>query len=77
MARLVPSIMRRIDEFLLVKELNTKLFDNRIADTYLHMALCTPSCGAEYDYERLELLGVFFFSYSDVPFDQYSKATRS
>ncbi|KAG5716521.1 Dicer-like protein 1 [Termitomyces sp. T112] len=62
-ARLLPSIMRRIDELLLVKELNSKLFDNKIADTYLHMALCTPSCGAEYDYERLELLGDAFLKF--------------
>lgn len=62
MARLIPSITRRIDEFLLVKELNARLFDHEISNTLLHTALCTPSCGAEYHYERLELLGTFSFS---------------
>lgn len=54
---LLPSITRRIDDFLLVKELNTRLFDNAITDEMLHIALCAPSTGVEYDYERLELLG--------------------
>ncbi|KAF5387826.1 hypothetical protein D9615_000336 [Tricholomella constricta] len=62
-ARLLPSITRRIDDLLLVKELNARLFDHAISDKLLHMALCTPSCGVEYDYERLELLGDAFLKY--------------
>ncbi|GLB33718.1 putative PAZ domain containing protein [Lyophyllum shimeji] len=62
-ARLLPSITRRIDDFLLVKELNAQCFEHAISDQLLHMALCTPSCGVEYDYERLELLGDAFLKY--------------
>ncbi|KAG6857350.1 hypothetical protein H0H87_005653 [Tephrocybe sp. NHM501043] len=59
-ALLLPSITRRIDEFLLVKELNASLFEHKVSDVLLHMALSTPSSGAEYNYERLELLGDAF-----------------
>ncbi|KAG6890960.1 hypothetical protein C0995_000917 [Termitomyces sp. Mi166 len=75
-ARLLPSIMRRLDELLLVKELNAKLFDNRISDTFLHMALCTPSCGAEYDYERLELLGDAFLKFISSTYLLVSRPTH-
>jgi endoribonuclease Dicer len=57
-ALLLPSVMRRIDDFLLVKELNAKLFKHAIEDEFLHMAVCTRSAGLEYDYERLEFLGI-------------------
>lgn len=60
-ALLIPSITRRIDDLLLVKEVNAKLFDQEISEDLLHMALCTPSSGVEYDYERLELLGELTF----------------
>lgn len=56
-ALLLPSIHKRIDEYLLVKELNTKLFNNKIKDELLHVALTAPAAGLEFDYERLELLG--------------------
>ncbi|KAF8076296.1 hypothetical protein FPV67DRAFT_1471163 [Lyophyllum atratum] len=62
-ARLLPSVTRRIDDLLLVKELNAQFFDHAISDKLLHMALCTPSCGVEYDYERLELLGDAFLKH--------------
>jgi len=54
---LLPCILRRIDDYLLVKELNARIFGHSINDQFLHMALSTPSAGIEYDYERLELLG--------------------
>ncbi|KAG5644065.1 hypothetical protein DXG03_009155 [Asterophora parasitica] len=61
--RLLPSITRRIDDLLLVKELNARLFDHAISDTLLHTAITTPSCGIEFDYERLEILGDAFLKY--------------
>ncbi|KAF5393919.1 hypothetical protein D9757_000107 [Collybiopsis confluens] len=59
-ALLLPCIMRRLDDFLLVKELNACLFNQRISEDLLHAAVSTPSAGIEYDYERLELLGDTF-----------------
>lgn len=56
-AMLLPSIMRRMDDLLLVKEMNARFFDHAIRDDLLHNAICAPSAGLEYDYERLELLG--------------------
>jgi endoribonuclease Dicer len=44
-----------------VKELNAKLFRHSISEDLLHIAICAPSAGYEYDYERLEMLGVFLF----------------
>ncbi|KAL0949733.1 hypothetical protein HGRIS_009773 [Hohenbuehelia grisea] len=62
-ALLLPSVMKRIDEFLIVKQLNAKYFDFDIAEVLLHMAISTPSSAIEYDYERLELLGDSFLKY--------------
>lgn len=56
---LTPSILRRVDDLLLVKEMNAKFFDHAIREDLLHVAICAPSAGFEYDYERLELLGMF------------------
>lgn len=56
-AMLLPSIMRRVDDLLLVKEMDAKFFDHAVREDLLHNAICTPSAGLEYDYERLELLG--------------------
>jgi len=53
--------MRRIDDFLLVKELDATFFDHAVREDLLHNAICTPSAGLEYDYERLELLGKLLF----------------
>lgn len=61
-AMFLPSIMRRIDDFLVVKELNAKFFDHAVKEDLLHVAICTPSAALEYDYERLELLGGYFIS---------------
>jgi endoribonuclease Dicer len=49
--------MKRIDDLLLVKELDATFFDHAVREDLLHNAICTPSAGLEYDYERLELLG--------------------
>ena len=54
---MLPSITRRIDDLLLVKEINAKLFDHAIIERHLHSAITAPSAGVEFDYERLELLG--------------------
>ncbi|KAJ7667934.1 hypothetical protein DFH06DRAFT_1183971 [Mycena polygramma] len=58
-----PSIIRRLDSFLLVKELNARFFNHRISETLLDMAVTAPSTRMEYDYERLELLGDSFLKY--------------
>lgn len=62
-ALLLPSIMRRIDDLLIVKELNARFFDHAIREDLLHVSLCAPSAGLEYNYERLELLGDAFLKY--------------
>ena len=55
--------MRRIDDLLLVIELNAALFDNTIHNNQLHAAVSAPSACAEFDYERLELLGDAYLKY--------------
>ncbi|KAF8268238.1 hypothetical protein EI94DRAFT_1661195 [Lactarius quietus] len=62
-ALLLPSVMRRIDDMLLVTELNATLFDHSIRETQLHAAISAPSACAEFDYERLELLGDAYLKY--------------
>lgn len=57
-ALLLPSVTRRIDEFLLVKELNAKLLNHAVLEKDLHAAISPPSANIEYDYERLEMLGL-------------------
>ncbi|KAJ3736470.1 hypothetical protein DFJ43DRAFT_1052289 [Lentinula guzmanii] len=59
-ALLLPCIMRRVDDFLLVKELNAGLLSDCVSEKLLHAAISAPSAGIEYDYERLELLGDAF-----------------
>jgi endoribonuclease Dicer len=59
-ALLLPSITRRIDDFLLVKEVNAKFFEHSIIEHHLHAAISAPAAGIEFDYERLELLGESF-----------------
>ncbi|KAF9452469.1 ribonuclease III [Macrolepiota fuliginosa MF-IS2] len=63
MGYLLPSIMRRIDEFLLVKQLNAKLLGHCVRDDLLVVATASPLAGNDYDYERLELLGDAFLKY--------------
>jgi capsid protein len=62
----LPSIMTRIDEALLIKELNARMFDNVIREDLLRGALTPPGAEVEFNYERLELLGINVptFSYS-------------
>lgn len=55
---LLPSIMKRVDDALLVRELNAMYFNNEINETTLHAAITAPSASVEVDYERLELLGM-------------------
>ncbi|TFY77295.1 hypothetical protein EWM64_g6716 [Hericium alpestre] len=62
-ALLLPSITRRIDDLLLVKELNATFFDHSISEDLLHTAVSAPSVGYEFDYERLELLGDAYLKY--------------
>jgi len=57
MGYLLPSIMRRIDEFLLVKQLNAKILNHCVRDDLLVIATASPIACNEYNYERLELLG--------------------
>ena len=49
--------MTKIDEALLVKELNARMFDNIIREDLLREALTPPGAEAECSYERLEILG--------------------
>ncbi|KAJ7507711.1 hypothetical protein B0H11DRAFT_1968259 [Mycena galericulata] len=60
---LFPSMSRRLDSFLLVKELNARFFHHQISEVLLDMAITAPSTRMEYDYERLELLGDSFLKY--------------
>ncbi|EMD41084.1 hypothetical protein CERSUDRAFT_131598, partial [Gelatoporia subvermispora B] len=60
---LLPCIMRRIDDQLLIKELNAKLFQHSISEHHLLPALFPPSADAEFDYERLEFLGDAYLKY--------------
>lgn len=59
-ALLLPSVLRRLDDILLVKELNAKFFDHSILEHHLHAAVSAPSAAVDIDYERLELLGPSF-----------------
>jgi endoribonuclease Dicer len=54
---LLPSVMKRIEDTLIIRELNAMYFNNEINENLLHAAITTPSAGLEFDYERLELLG--------------------
>ncbi|KAJ8501426.1 hypothetical protein ONZ51_g579 [Trametes cubensis] len=57
---LIPSIMTRIDSYLLVKELDAKLFHLSIHEQQLLVALSTRAAWTESNYERLEFLGDAF-----------------
>lgn len=74
MGFLLPSIMRKIDEFLLVKQLNAKILCHGVRGDLLMMATASPLAGNDYDYERLELLGMLRYTPSrirpDPPFQE-------
>ncbi|KAH9894228.1 ribonuclease III [Cubamyces lactineus] len=57
---LIPSIMTRIDSYLLVKELDARLFHLSIHEQQLLVALSTRAAWTESNYERLEFLGDAF-----------------
>lgn len=54
---LLPSIMKKFDDLMLVKELNSRFFGNSINEEQLHAAITPPLVLMEFDYERLEMLG--------------------
>ncbi|KAL5508450.1 DCL1_2 [Sanghuangporus vaninii] len=62
-ACLLPSILSKLDDILLIKELNAKYFDHSIAESQLLAAVSSPSTLADVDYERLELLGDAYLKY--------------
>ncbi|KIJ20171.1 hypothetical protein PAXINDRAFT_126718 [Paxillus involutus ATCC 200175] len=62
-ALFLPSITRRIEDFLIVHELNASLFNHSIHADLLLAAISAPSAGFEVDYERLELFGDSFLKY--------------
>jgi len=53
----IPSITNRLEQVLLVKELNQTLFNKSLEEKRLTQALTAPSTGGEADYERLEYIG--------------------
>lgn len=57
-ALLLPSITKRIEDFLIVHELNANLFGYSIHENLLLSAISAPSAGFEVDYERLEFFGL-------------------
>lgn len=54
---LLPSIVFRVDQLLVMAELNHALFNNQYDLTNLLVATTSVSASADFDYERLELLG--------------------
>ncbi|KIY73668.1 ribonuclease III [Cylindrobasidium torrendii FP15055 ss-10] len=54
---LLDSIMQRIDELLIVKELNASLFAHSLREDLLRVAITSHAVGHEFNYERLEFLG--------------------
>ncbi|KAI0751319.1 hypothetical protein C8Q80DRAFT_1098350 [Daedaleopsis nitida] len=57
---LMPSILNKIESYLLTKELNARLFHNMIIEQQLLIALSAPAAWTEANYERLEFLGDSF-----------------
>lgn len=58
-----PSIMWRINDLLLSKELNALTFRNRIDDSLLLQALTPNSALMEHNYQRLEFFGDSFLKH--------------
>ena len=65
---LVPSILNKIDSYLLTKELNARLFQNAISEQQLLVALYSRAAWTEHNYERLEFLGT---TYPTAPSETY------
>lgn len=82
-ALLLPSITKRIEDFLIVHELNANLFGYSIHENLLLSAISTPSAGFEADYERLEFFGLiylhhpFAFRFTSVAGDSFLKYLAS
>ena len=55
-----------LERMTLTKELNANYFDDKLSDEYLLAALTPPMASIEYDYERLELLGWYFLTFSQL-----------
>ncbi|KAJ3490320.1 hypothetical protein NLI96_g1540 [Meripilus lineatus] len=62
-ALLLPSILHRVDGALLIKELNSNLFDDALNEDLLYTAISCPSANLDTDYNRLEFLGDAFLKY--------------
>jgi hypothetical protein len=60
-ALLIPSIMRRLNDILLTKEVNGALFDHKISEKHLLAALTLPAAAMAFNDERLEYLGAQSF----------------
>jgi len=58
--------MTKIDETLLVKELNARMFDNVMREDLLREALTPLAAEAGLNYERLETLGMINLPFSHV-----------
>ena len=60
---MLPSILTELDQLLIVKELNDKVFHSRLDPDLVRRSLMCPSACLMEDYERLELLGDAFLKY--------------
>lgn len=56
-----PSILLRINELLLVRQMNNNVFSAALSDQLLRAALTPPAASVDVDYERLEILGTSRF----------------
>ncbi|KAF6762700.1 hypothetical protein DFP72DRAFT_1060951 [Ephemerocybe angulata] len=74
---LLPSILTKIDDMLVVKEMNNHFFHNSIREELLCEATTTVSAGMDQDYERLELLGDSFLKYVSSIFVFVANATQN
>ena len=67
--------MTTIDEILLVKELDARMFDNVVREDLLREASTPPGVGAESNYERPEILGNDGFAF--LPFNQSDRSGQA
>ncbi|KAG8990236.1 hypothetical protein FRB93_003281 [Tulasnella sp. JGI-2019a] len=59
----LPSVLVRIDDMMVAKQLNATIFENKIDDSKLTDALTASSAERGRDYERFELLGDTILKY--------------